>query len=248
MTDDYSIKFIQESYINHSEALNKKLASKYSTKSEVEQFVSQSILTKLANTTRSISRLVHGIADSECVDAIVLFRVVYDLHIQALFIFEKDTLDRAILFANYACIERYNVFAILSKYPNKIILKLQSSPNWLAECAELQKMYDKYKGDYLTSTGNVRKQWYKGSLDDLASEIGRTSEYKFIQKITSSIVHSSSITMQNVKYNQIFSNESIQLYSLFFMYRVLVKLCDYYAVNLSDAEQSLRKIADETFL
>jgi hypothetical protein len=78
--------------------------------------------------------------------------------------------------------------------------------------------------------------WYKGTLRDVAAKAGYESEYEFLHKQLSGIVHSSYFALDTgIRFNGFDLNHFYWRFSL----RVLNRLANYAGVTLDGTEQQL---------
>jgi len=133
-------------------------------------------------------------------DGAVILRAIYDASLQSLYILNKPELreQRARQYLDFAWIEKDRVRKWADRYSNPLAKKVRKSPMRTVGEPVLDKNLKRIRSQYSRSAGKEwRQTWYKGSLRNLAVELGLEEEYDLLQKQLSGAVHSSPYTLVN---------------------------------------------------
>jgi hypothetical protein len=152
------------------------------------------ILNRMVSANNSMQVLMeHGEDSSHDLAAII--RVMYDLHIQHRFIL-KDPTVHIPAYLEFMRVEQIEFFKMLASSPTQfakdLIAEASIQQSILSRKKDLRLIAHKFQPPGKTT---FRKHWYKGSLADLADEVGCIDEYKIVQSLLSQSIHSSSITL-----------------------------------------------------
>ncbi|WP_428304573.1 DUF5677 domain-containing protein [Lacipirellula sp.] len=166
-----------------------------------------------------------------------ILRTIYDVSLQALYIFhdpnESETLSRR--YIDFSAVERKRFTLLFDKQANDFSRRMSRSAKRpaveAAIDAEYQRVMRKYGYDKLKEPP---KNWYKGSLRDLAAKVGYEDEYELLQKQLSGVVHSTYDGVRGMP-----RYEDAHLVSLYwtFAFRVLDKIAQYIGIQLDDTER-----------
>ena len=133
-------------------------------------------------------------------DGALILRAIYDASLQLLYILNKPELreQRASQYLDFVWIEKDWVRKWGDKYSSPLAKKFRKSPMRIVGEPVLDKNLRRIRSQYLTSAGKEwRQTWYKGSLRNLAEELGLQEEYDLLQKQLSGAVHSSPHTLHH---------------------------------------------------
>ncbi len=131
-------------------------------------------------------------------DGALILRAIYDASLQLLYILNKPELreQRANQYLDFAWIEKDWTRKWGDKHSNPLAKKVRESPMRTVGEPVLDKNLKRIRSQYLTRAGKEwRQTWYKGSLRNLAEELGLEEEYDLLQKQLSGAVHSSPRTL-----------------------------------------------------
>ncbi len=189
-------------------------------------------------------RALHGHAQHDFrVDGMTILRAMYDAHLQALFIL-ADPLqadDRARLFIEYRWIEQRRMQKLLERSPTQFARTLLQSPRQAAGEAAREENFQRLRPNYLTRKGELRADWYPGTLRELAEAVALASEYEILQRILSGAVHS---TPTALLAGLTFSNsEHLLLIAWRIMFRVLGRIAQHHRVPLAAQHVELVRAA-----
>jgi hypothetical protein len=172
-------------------------------------------------------------------DAASILRTIYDASLQALYILNdptrKDELARR--YIDFGIIEKVRLMSLFDKQANGFAKRMAQSPRRTsaepAILAEHGQVMQKYGYDKLKEPP---KNWFKGSLRDVAKAVGYEAEYELLQKQLSGVVHSSFLAIEQMPGYE--ANHVVGLYWIF-AFRVLGKIAEHAGVQLDATEQKL---------
>src|SRR4051812_10845826 len=172
-------------------------------------------------------RVLHEHAPHEfAFDGAMILRGIYEAMLQALYILQKQSqrIERATLYLDFYWVEHKQFVRLIDTNPTYLANKLsQSSKRAMVEPAIEQK-FESVRGKFENDKGKLRNHWYPASLREIASAIGRESEYEFLQKQLSGAVHSSAFSLKNgVPYERFLLIELAWRFS----FRVLGRFAEY---------------------
>lgn len=133
-----------------------------------------------------------------------LFRIMFEAYIQAAYIRHDrgQQIQRATLFLEFGHVERMKLHDRILQHDTAFTRILKSSPKRPTGDPQLRAAFDRVAPLFLNSKkrrqttrpirpSEVRDHWYKGSLRDLASEIGALAEYDLWVAAYHGCIHSS---------------------------------------------------------
>jgi hypothetical protein len=91
-------------------------------------------------------------------DALAVLRVMYDLHLQFLYIL-TDPVKLSVQYCNHANVEVFRHLEIYYKYPTKFANQLKQILNWDQIRKKIEADYNRVKADFLNSKGKPRINW-----------------------------------------------------------------------------------------
>ena len=162
-------------------------------------------LLRVSNTWRSMRTLDKNTTDDEgpMVDAGALLRVMFDAYLQAEYIAsdEKVAVERANDYLDFEHVEKYKRAQRVTSYDNPFAQALKASPHRPTGEVRLQQEYNRVKARYLVEKRQpdgtiqrgprMRRNWYSGTLADIARSLGKSDEYDILLATFHGCVHSS---------------------------------------------------------
>lgn len=173
-------------------------------------------------------------------DGMTLLRAMYDAHLQALYILADPAQadERAQLFIDYRWIEQRGMQKLLEGNSTALAQALLKSPKRAEGEAAREENYQRLRPKYLTRKGkDVRRNWYPGSLRELAREVGLESEYEILQRDLSGAVHSSpTALLAGASFSE---PQHLLLVGWRLMFRVLGRIAQHHGAPLGDEHEEI---------
>ena len=171
-------------------------------------------------------------------DGALILRGIYDAMLQALFILSDPTKceERAQLYMDYYWVERHGAITLFDKNPTALAGRIKASPKRIQAEPAIEKEFQQVKAKFLTDDGKLRRHWYRGSLRDLAKDVGLEPEYELLQKQLSGAVHSSPLFLKD---GPVYTDFLLLDLSWRFSFRVLGKFAEYKGVTLDPTEEQM---------
>jgi len=152
------------------------------------------LLMRVANSWRSIGVLWRECSETFLVDAGTLLRAMFDAYLQAAFVVQdrERREERAQLYLDFEHVEKHELLERILQHDTFVSSKLAMSLHREEGEARLKTQYSRVSDRYLTRKGNrTRRQWYRGTLRDLAIAVGVESEFELFVFAFHPYVHSS---------------------------------------------------------
>jgi len=167
---------------------------------------------------------------------------IYDATLQSLYIFRHPSkqLERAELYIDYYWIEKCRQINLIDRNPAWMAKKLKDSPLRSSAEPDIKSQLQRVENRYRTSNGGLRRQWYPGTLETLAHDVGLTSEYEMLQRHLSGFVHSSYLAISDGPW---FKDFFLMHCAWQFSFRVLGRFAEYKEVPLTDDEREVVNLA-----
>ncbi|HNO79054.1 MAG TPA: DUF5677 domain-containing protein [Phycisphaerae bacterium] len=132
--------------------------------------------------------------------AVALIRCMYDALLQALYIAHdserRDALGEDYL--DYAYIREYKDMQLIINGSDSLSKRLANSPLRIAREPEIRANYAKHKSRYLAGEKGVRDKWYEArNLWEIASLVGKSSEYGWYCTLSNGSIHADSRVVQH---------------------------------------------------
>jgi hypothetical protein len=165
-------------------------------------------------------------------DGAAILRALYEAHLYALYILNdpKKMQYRAELYRDYYWVEKHQLIRLIDKNQTETARQLAQSPQRGVEepkiDSEFKRVEHKYPG----------KNWYPGTLRDVAKDVGYEPEYELLQKHLSGAVHSSPLRMIH---DPVFKGFNLVFCAIEFSFRVMGRIAKLLNVTLS-TEQAFR--------
>ncbi len=177
-------------------------------------------------------------------DAASVLRTIYDVMLQALWIMvsPSEREERARLCLDFIHVERKRRIDLMDGSETDLAKRFSASPKRAGAEPEIKKQFDAVKAAYLTKRRKVRRDWYPGSLRDLAREVRLEEEYVLMQKFLSEVVHSSPLAM---KEGPLIRGYRLMDSHWIFAARVLGAYAECMGVALAAEEQGLVDLAPQ---
>ena len=150
-----------------------------------------SVIQKRAiNSLNSLMVMVEHAPHDYLHDGAAVLRGLYDTHLQALYIL-RDPEARARLYCEFLFIQTYDLLKAADKNLSDIGEAVRSSLYRPYFVRNVATNYATVRSQFLTNRGDeCRKNWYRGTLADIAMEVGYLAEYELMQRNLSNSVHS----------------------------------------------------------
>ena len=179
-------------------------------------------------------------------DGATILRTTYDAMLQALYILnDPKEHQRARRFLDFSIVEQVKMIRLTDERRTAASRQIADSKKRAAVEPKIQNEFKRVCKLYGYDMQKPPVYWYKGSLRDLAKDVGYETEYEILHKQLSATAHSS---MFGLTANAVFNSfNALQLYWLF-AFRVLGKLVDYVGVTLTDTEKGVLALADKNVL
>lgn len=206
----------------------------------------QALVGRIRRTLDSLALLQRFASHDPSDDAMTLTRAVYDAHLQALGIFSGPEAPdaRARLFLDFCWIEQRALHERMRANPSRFAKRLQRDPRGTSGAAARDDNYKRLLPAFVGKKPDTpRREWYHGSLADVAVAVGRGPEFDIMQKMLSGAVHST--PMHLLLGNRKFELETARMLSAKLLFRVLGRLAAHYTVPLSDIQRSIVDMSDE---
>jgi hypothetical protein len=201
---------------------------------------------RIVNAGNSLTALQdNALHDYHC-DAATIARGAYDATLQALYILagKDEAYTRAMLYLDFCVVDQVRFIGLIENGASGLAKRLRESKLRGASEPLIKAEYDRVKGRYEQPNGKLRRDWYRGTLDDLAIEAGYQDEYKLLQKYLSSAVHSSAYgTKNSAQWGDKFT---MNLWMCWFGFRVITRCAEILGINLSNDESGLASMAKKS--
>ena len=167
-----------------------------------------------------------------------ILRTNYDLMLQGLYIMADPAKwdERAQLYLDFMKVERKNRIDLMDSSVTDIAKHFSNSPKRTEVEPEILKQFDAVKAKFMTKKGKLRKNWYPGSLRELAKASGLEPEYELMQRFLSGVVHSSPLTLEE---GPLVRDVFLMNWYWRFAFRILGKYAEYKGVALDEMEKAL---------
>jgi hypothetical protein len=142
------------------------------------------------NSLNSLMVLVEHAHHNYLHDGASILRGLYDTHLQALYIL-RDPEVRAKLYCDFLFIQTYELLKAADKNLSDIGEAVRSSLYRPYFVQNVATNYAAVRTQFLTNRGDkCRENWYRGTLADIAKEVGHLAEYELMQRNLSNSHHS----------------------------------------------------------
>ena len=186
-------------------------------------------------------------------DGALILRAIYDASLQSLYILNKPELreQRARQYLDFAWIEKDWSRKWGDKYSSPLAKNFRESPMRSLGEPVLDKNLRRIRSRYLTIAGKEwRQTWYKGSLRNLAEELGLEEEYDLLQKQLSGAVHSSPHTLLH---GPVIRGTHHITWAWHFAFRLLARVVQWYGlgseeIGLRDDEWRTLQSSDQSLI
>jgi hypothetical protein len=202
------------------------------------------LLRRLVNSGSTLRILFdHAKKHDATADSATILRTSYDAMLQALHVLadSKQRQHRARRFLDFSIVEQVKLLRLADQRRTAASRKIADSSKRPAVESEIQMELKRVCKMYRYDMSKLPVNWYEGSLRDLANETGYETEYEFLHKQLSGIVHSSFFGLKTDSAFRGFN--SVQLY-WHFAFRVLRKLAQYLEVEMTELENQMLDLAD----
>jgi hypothetical protein len=183
-------------------------------------------------------------------DGASILRTSYDIMLQGLYVMAKpeQQTERAQLYLDYMHIEHWQRIKLADRNDTAVARHIRNSPRRSKAEPQLKEAYERVKHKYLTKgrgkrEKKIRKNWYPGTLCELAGESKLVPEYEWIQKMLSGAVHSSPWTL---KEGTMIEPYLLTSWHFSLAFRILGAYATYMDVSLNEDEQSLVDMAKKS--
>jgi hypothetical protein len=178
-------------------------------------------------------------------DGASILRTSYDIMLQGLYVMAKpeQQIERAQLYLDFMHIEHWQRINLADRNDTAVARHIRNSPRRSKAEPQLKEAYQRVKKRYLTKKGKIRKNWYPGTLCELAGESKLVPEYEWIQKMLSGAVHSSPWTL---KEGTMIEPYLLTSWHFSLAFRILGAYATYMEVSLNKDEQSLVDMAKKS--
>lgn len=132
-------------------------------------------------------------------DAAALVRVAFDALIQATYICHdaSQSGSRAKDYLDFPTVEKKRQADAMLKCDAALARAIASSPLRPEGEKKLSEAYQRIAPRFTNARGVIRKQWYPGTLRDLAEEVGLGHEYVLLLSLQHGAVHSSASMLRH---------------------------------------------------
>jgi hypothetical protein len=172
-------------------------------------------------------------------DGASILRTIYDASLQALYILADPAKadELATRYVDFGMVEKMVTIKLFDKRATDMSRKVSTSPKRSAVEPALLTEYDRVNKKHCWDLMKLPpKNWYKGSLRDVAKAVGYEAEYELLQKQLSAIVHSSYSGLQGT---QTYTGPHIMLMYWHFAFRILGRMSEFAGIELTNDEQGL---------
>jgi hypothetical protein len=137
----------------------------------------------------SLTRLCKDNPNSPERDGLTIMRTIYDAHLQALYIL-KDPARRAKQYEDFYWIDWHRFVGAVTNTPGKMFQSLAASKKRAENEPQMLERYRLVEAAYRRGQGH-RRDWYEGSLEDMAKEVGYEGECRVLSRLVNPAIHSS---------------------------------------------------------
>ncbi len=199
----------------------------------------EGIFGRMVQSGISLRNLLGGSEHDWHCDGASILRTIYDGSLQALYIL-FDPLKAEELgtrYVDFGMVEKIVMIKLFDKQATDLSRRMsKSAKRATAEPAllvEYERVNKKYGYDRMKKPP---KNWYKGSLANVAETVGYLAEYELLQKQLSAIVHSS---YSGLRDKQGYTGPQVMLLYWHFSFRVLGRMAEVAGIELTKGEQEL---------
>lgn len=116
---------------------------------------------------------------------------MYDAFLQLLYLIHEpgDAAKRALAYLEFGVVEQYAFMEIMVNSTNAFARRIAASSLRSSAEPHIRSEFKRVKDQYCGKNGKPRSHWYKGTLRDIANEVGRAEEYSWYVNMLSSSVH-----------------------------------------------------------
>ena len=181
-------------------------------------------------------------------DASALLRCMYDTLIQAIYMLhipnKRD--DRGQLYLDYYWVQKYRMISLVDKNQTGLAKHLRTSDKRTEGEKRIIDEFDKIKHKYATkgNQNRPRKNWYPGTLRELALEVGYEDEYEIVQLLFGGIVHSSPYA---TIHGSAFDGEHLHLLGMHLTMRYLAIVGRSQGISFTDEEEDFIEQAEKAW-
>ena len=195
----------------------------------------------------SLAALRNGSPHDFSFDAASILRTTYDVMLQGLYIIVDPSKreKRSQLYLDFMDVERMRRIELIHDSPTRLANRLRESSKAATGEPAIKKRFEEVKGKFTGGNGGVRRDWYPGTLRDLARASGLEAEYEVIQKWLSGVVHSSPLTL---KEGPLVDGLLVLNWHWRFAFRILGAYAKYKEIDLHQTEKDLIALARKNVL
>jgi hypothetical protein len=154
------------------------------------------LLNRMMRSVESLAFLFTNNPNEAAYDGAMILRGIYDAHLQALHIL-KDPEARARLYLDFQWVESHKLREVLASNPSSLAKFVMSSPKRATAEPHVQARFEAVKANYAAKGGSLRNNWYRGTLADLARDVGYEPEYFMFSRLVNGVVHSSAFALKS---------------------------------------------------
>ncbi len=171
-------------------------------------------------------------------DAASILRNIYDVMLQGLYIMADpaERRERAELYLDFMDVERKRRIELMDSSSTDLAKRISDSPKRPSSEPRIETRFNEVKGKYETKKGKMRRDWYPGTLRDLAKAADLEPEYELMQRFLSGVVHSSPLTL---KEGPLVRGFLLMDWHWRFAFRILGAYADHKGIALDETEQGL---------
>ncbi len=193
------------------------------------------IASRIVTSGDSLAVLQNNSPHDYAFDAASILRNIYDVMLQGLYIMVDPAKreERAKLYLDFMHVERKRQIELMDASDADLAKHFTNSLKRVDAKPIIEKQYNEVRAKYTSKKGKVRKKWYPGHLSDLAQAVGFEPEYELMQMFLSSVVHSSSLTLEE---GPIVCDFLLNECHWKFAFRILGAYAEYKGIALNDKQ------------
>jgi hypothetical protein len=181
-------------------------------------------------------------------DGASMLRTSYDVMLQGLYIMidPKQRTQRAELYLDFMHIERQQRIDLVDRNDTDVARHISNSPLRAETSPLIKKRFDEVKRNYLTKSGNVRKNWHPlNNLKEVAQAVYLGPEYEWLQSTLGKAVHSSPLALEE---GTVLPSHQLVNWQFDIILRILGAKMEHVGHALTSQENVHVTLAQENFL
>lgn len=190
------------------------------------------LVDRIMRSVVNIHRLFDASAEDAAWDGAAILRTIYDAHLQALYIL-KEPETRGKQYVDYLWVELHQMVCVMEDNSKRLGKLTRSNLQVSGMDTVVQAEFDRVKANYPKSKGGsgLRRQWYEGTLAELAESVGYEAEYRIVSRMLNGPVHSSPYGLGA---EPRLSGSDVTVLAWHFLHRVMGRIAEYAGVPVEE--------------